>query len=165
MTKYWKKFTIRKKIKFFLNQKFCLSLGLREGNPSYRNSLQPPKEIIYHFKIIHFLTFFFFCGHFCPPGSKYSRPKSMRILADPDPQHWLYPIIKNILFIPSNGFSCFHSFVAAYIYYCSVHYIVLWRELNWVRTPQCDANKSAKSSWYIFTRQRWSSTTFSLSLA
>jgi hypothetical protein len=46
-----------------------LSLGLHKGCPSYRRSLQPSKEKIQHFKRWKFCPFFFFLGHFCPPGS------------------------------------------------------------------------------------------------
>ncbi len=46
-----------------------LLLGLHNGRPSYRRSLQPSKENIQHFKTWNFLIFSTFVGHFCPPGS------------------------------------------------------------------------------------------------
>jgi hypothetical protein len=83
------------------------SLGLHKGRPSYRRSLQPSKENIQHFKIWKFCTFFyFFVGHFCPPGSgsgsaiwmririRIQQLKLMRIHVapdpdmDPDPKSW-----------------------------------------------------------------------------
>ncbi len=49
---------------------FYLSLGLHEGHPSYRRSLQPLKETIQQLQnkiVLHFCSFF--VGHFCPSGS------------------------------------------------------------------------------------------------
>ncbi len=47
----------------------CLSLGLHNGRPSYRRSLQPSKDNIQHFKTWYFSIFQIFGGHFCPFGS------------------------------------------------------------------------------------------------
>jgi hypothetical protein len=49
-----------------------LSLGLHEGHPSYRRSLQSSKENIQHYKKLNLLTFSIFVGHFCPPGSGFT---------------------------------------------------------------------------------------------
>jgi len=48
---------------------YPLSLGLHKERPSFRRSLQPSKENIQHFTTWNFLTFLYFLGHFCPPGS------------------------------------------------------------------------------------------------
>jgi hypothetical protein len=85
MTKNWKKFRAGNFNFYFFDQKIAinLSLGLHKGCPSYRRSLQPSKENIQHFKTWKFCTFFFFGGHFCPPGSGSGFAKFLN--ADPDP--------------------------------------------------------------------------------
>ncbi len=57
---------------FFIKNGNYLSLGLHNGRPSFRRSLQPSKENIQHFKTWNLLTFSIFVGHF----------------SDPDPKHW-----------------------------------------------------------------------------
>ncbi len=77
----WKKFTAEKKFAIYL------SLGLRKGRPSYRRSLQPSKMNIQHFKTWNFLIFFYFCGSFFPPGSRYgSRSIWIRIQSGSETQ-------------------------------------------------------------------------------
>ncbi len=50
-----------KKFVFFWSKiAFYLSLGFRNGRPSYRRSLQPSKENIQHFRKWNLLTFFLF---------------------------------------------------------------------------------------------------------
>ncbi len=44
---------------------------------------------------LKFLPFFIYVGHFCPPRSVSSRPKSMRIHSDPDPKHWYKSCLSN----------------------------------------------------------------------
>jgi len=46
-----------------------ISLGLHEGRPRYRRSLEHLKENIQHFKIWNLFTFCRFVGLFCPPES------------------------------------------------------------------------------------------------
>jgi hypothetical protein len=46
----------------FLDQIFLLSLGLYEGRPSYKRSLQPFKKNIQHLKTWNFFTSLYFCG-------------------------------------------------------------------------------------------------------
>ncbi len=54
-----KKYTAEKNY-FFSKIVMYLSLGLLNGHPSYRRSLQPSKENIQHFKIWNLFTFFLF---------------------------------------------------------------------------------------------------------
>ncbi len=51
-----------------LHLNFFLSLALHEGRP--RESLQPSKENIKHFKTWNFFTFSIFAGHYYPHGSE-----------------------------------------------------------------------------------------------
>jgi hypothetical protein len=69
-----------------------LSLGFREGRPSYRRSLQPSKKEHPALQNMKFFNFYLFlCVYdFCSPQSGSSRPKQMRIHADSDPQHFLF---------------------------------------------------------------------------
>ncbi len=54
-------------------------LGLHEGRPSYRGSLQPSKKENPALQNMRFLQIFiFFVGHFCRPGSGSRRRKSHR---------------------------------------------------------------------------------------
>jgi hypothetical protein len=68
MTKNWEKITAEMKY-IFSGSKIAiyLSLGLHKGRPSYRRSLHPSKENIWHFKTGIFFTFE---GHLGPPGSR-----------------------------------------------------------------------------------------------
>jgi hypothetical protein len=79
---------------FFLLIKNCNLLipRLHKGRPSYRNSLQPSKENIPHFKKFNLLTFSIFVDHFCPPGYRLQiriRIQAPPLIPDPDPQHCL----------------------------------------------------------------------------
>ncbi len=85
MTKNWKKCTSEKKFVISLMKNCNLVIPKTPKRTSklqqkVRN-LHPSKENIQHFKTWNFLTFFYFCRSFCPPGSGSgsSRPKSMRI--------------------------------------------------------------------------------------
>jgi hypothetical protein len=64
MTKYWKKWQLKKKNK---------------ERQSYRKSLQLSKEAIQHFKTWIFLFFYTFVGHCCPPGSGFGFRIRIRI--------------------------------------------------------------------------------------
>jgi hypothetical protein len=78
-----KKFTAKKVDIFKIKIAIYLSLGLHEGSPSYRKSLQPSKENIHHFKTGNFLTFSYFRGSFLP---FYPDPESGSGCTDnPDP--------------------------------------------------------------------------------
>jgi hypothetical protein len=79
MTKNWKNIVEKNKIFFYIKyyNLHVQSLGLLNGRPSNRRSLQPSKENIQHFKKWNLITFFLFCGIFCPPG----------VPLNPDPQH------------------------------------------------------------------------------
>ncbi len=57
-----------------------LCLGLYEGRPSYRRSLNPSIENILHFKPRNFFTFSIMVGNFFPRGSGFHNPKR-----EPDP--------------------------------------------------------------------------------
>ena len=92
-----KNYSWNKEIIFFGSKNtIYLSLGLHEGRPSYRRSLQHSKKNIQHFKTWKFCTFSIFVGYFCPPGSgsgsaiwmriRIQQLKLMRIHADPDPK-------------------------------------------------------------------------------
>jgi hypothetical protein len=79
--------TAEKKINFFSKTTIYLFLGLHKRRPSYRRSFQLPKENIQHFKTWKFLIFFyFFVGHFCPPGS--GSTDLIESGSNPDPKHW-----------------------------------------------------------------------------
>ncbi len=58
-----------------------------DPDPAFKVNTGP--DLIREHPALQNMTFFYFCGAFCPPGSGYSRPKSMRIRANPipDPQH------------------------------------------------------------------------------
>jgi hypothetical protein len=61
------------------------TLGLYEGHLSYKRASSPQERTSSTSKHETSSLFPFFVGHFCPPVSGSSRPKSMRIYADLDP--------------------------------------------------------------------------------
>ncbi len=66
-----------------------------------------------------FLNFLFSCGSFCLPasGSGSSRPKTMRIHADPDPQHWQKAYYFSQTVLSRYGtFSCVFAFSMGFLY-------------------------------------------------
>ncbi len=72
-----------KKLSFFIKKiAIYLSLGLHKGRPSYRESLQPSKENIQHFKTWNFSTFFYFCGSILPSWIRIHRSYWIRIQAE-----------------------------------------------------------------------------------
>jgi hypothetical protein len=66
----------------------AIYLGIYKGRLSYRRCLQPQKRTSTTSKLNISSSFSTFEGLICPPGYGSSRPKSMRIHADPDPKHW-----------------------------------------------------------------------------
>jgi hypothetical protein len=78
ITKNWrKKITTGKKCYFFGKKFQYFSLCLHKGRPSYSRTL----EHIYHFKILHFLTFFYFSGSFL-------LRQKVTVPTVPVPQNW-----------------------------------------------------------------------------
>jgi hypothetical protein len=65
----FKKFTAIKLffIIFWIENCNLLIFRPPKGRTSYRESLQPSKENVQHFKTWKFFTFSIFVGHFCPP--------------------------------------------------------------------------------------------------
>jgi hypothetical protein len=75
---------------FFTKIAIYLSLGLHKGRPSYRKNLQPSKENIQHFTTLNFFTFFYFLGHFFPPGSGSGSTDLTESGSNPDPKKRLF---------------------------------------------------------------------------
>jgi hypothetical protein len=83
-----KKGTAEKKYIFYKKNCNYVSLGLLV-RPGKRTNLPPSKKKnIQHFQILNFIPLYVFFGNFCPPGSGSSKPKSMRIPENLDPEHW-----------------------------------------------------------------------------
>ncbi len=76
MTRYWKNWQLKKINFFWLNNCNLPSLGIQEGRPSYRRSLQPSKRTSSTSKHEIFKFSFTFEGQFCLPGSGSLDPDS-----------------------------------------------------------------------------------------
>ncbi len=85
MTQNWK--MLRLKNILIVDQKLQFIISRRPWRTSkVQEKPSASKENIQHFKTWNFFTFSIFVGQFYPRGSGSSRPKSMRIHADLDPQ-------------------------------------------------------------------------------